>query len=178
MSIVVVRRSAPKQQRLLKEQGWTIIDVTSKGEKPWCRFSPFWPHRNIPIPGNPGQTAVSVEGVWQGLKVFDDEHVDVSKFSIDNMKNLKRPANRKGRGAVKGHLFEGQIIDYVSARRRIYQPSYLWILENCLVEEVKELRQLLSRGPVALLDYEINADITDVSKPLSHACLIANYLSD
>lgn len=178
MSITVVRRSASKQQRLLKEQGWTIIDVTSKGEEPWCRFSPFWPHRNIPIPGNPGQTAASVEGVWQGLKVFEHEDVDTSKFSIDTMKNLKRPANRKGSGAVKGHQFEGRIIDYVSARRRIYLPSYLWILDNCLVQEIEELRLLLSQGPVALLDYEINADVSAVSKPLSHASLIANYLSD
>ena len=178
MSIKVVRRSASKQQRLLAEQGWTIVDVTSKGKEPWCRFSPFWPHRNIPIPGKTGQTSVSVEGIWQGLKVFDNEEADVSKFSILTMKKLKRPAGRAGRGAVRGHLFDDQIMDYVSARRRIYLPSYTWVLENCLVQEIDELRFMLSQGPVALLDYEINPDVDDVSKPLSHASIIAKYLAD
>jgi hypothetical protein len=50
-----------------------IIDVTSKGPKPWVRFSPFYPHGNVPVANSPAYTAQSVEGVWQGLKVFASE---------------------------------------------------------------------------------------------------------
>ena len=41
--------------------GATVYDVTSKGEEPWVRFSPFYPHGNIPVPNSPGLTAQSVE---------------------------------------------------------------------------------------------------------------------
>jgi hypothetical protein len=27
-----------------------LIDVTSQGQAPWVRFSPFYPHEDIPIP--------------------------------------------------------------------------------------------------------------------------------
>lgn len=34
--------------------GAMIVDVTSKGSEPFVRFSPFYPHGDIPIPGSPG----------------------------------------------------------------------------------------------------------------------------
>ena len=40
-----------------------LVDLTSKGEEPWIRFSPFYPHGDIPIPMGNGATAHSVEGV-------------------------------------------------------------------------------------------------------------------
>jgi hypothetical protein len=51
--------------------GALVVDVTSRGPEPWVRFSPFYPHASIPIPTAPHQTAASVEGPWQGLKVFE-----------------------------------------------------------------------------------------------------------
>jgi hypothetical protein len=42
----------------------TLIDVTSRGPLPWVRFSPFYPHSGIPVPLSPGQTGMSVEGIW------------------------------------------------------------------------------------------------------------------
>lgn len=60
----------------------TIIDVTSKGDEPWVKFSPFYPHGNIPVPGIADAFAESVEGVWQGLKVFESEGVDLKKFNV------------------------------------------------------------------------------------------------
>ena len=48
-----------------------ILDLTSKAAEPWVRFSPFYPHGDIPVPFSAGRTAQSVEGIWQGLKVFE-----------------------------------------------------------------------------------------------------------
>nr|MBA3532079.1 hypothetical protein [Ardenticatenales bacterium] len=73
-----------------------FLDVTSQGEMPWVKFSPFYPHGNIPIPLSPGHIAASVEGIWQGLKVFESANVDASKFSITTMKNLKRTVRSNG----------------------------------------------------------------------------------
>ena len=35
-----------------------ILDVTSKGEEPWVKVSPFYPHGEIPIPHSPNHFAV------------------------------------------------------------------------------------------------------------------------
>ena len=51
-----------------------IIDVTSKGNEPWVKFSPFYPHGDNPVPFL-DRTAQSVEGIWQALKVFENEDV-------------------------------------------------------------------------------------------------------
>ena len=64
----------------------TIIDVTSKGKIPFIKFSPFYPIGNIPVPLSESVFAESVEGIWQGLKVFENFGIDISKFEITTMK--------------------------------------------------------------------------------------------
>ncbi|MGL4553312.1 MAG: DUF6939 family protein [Gemmataceae bacterium] len=151
--------------------GATVIDVTSKGEEPWVRFSPFYPHGGIPIPGMPGEVAQSVEGLWQGLKVFEREGVDPSRWAITTMAGIKRSG--KSRGAVRGHRFGDELLGYRDARWRIYLPAYRWVLENQLADEMARLRGHAASGPLVLLDYETNGDIDDLASPLSHAALVA-----
>ena len=155
-----------------------VADVTSKGPAPWVRFSPFFPHGGIPIPNTPDQFAESVEGLWQGLKVFEKGDVDASKWRIRTMRDIKR--SEKSRGAVRGHRFgvgSGELLGYRDARYRIYLPAYRWVLENCLVREIAQLRAELRARPVVLLDYETNEDVNDLSRPLSHAALVMHFLN-
>jgi hypothetical protein len=157
--------------------GAVIIDVTSKGAEPWVRFSPFSPHGGIPIPNTPGETAQSVEGLWQGLKVFEREDIDPGKWAITGMSGIKRGG--KSRGAVRGHRFgvgSDVLLGYREARFRIYLPAYRWVLENRLAAQVEELRRVLAGKPLVLLDYETNADPEDLSSPLSHAALVKYHL--
>jgi hypothetical protein len=156
-----------------------IIDVTSRGPEPWVRFSPFYPHGNIPVPFRPGFTAASVEGIWQGLKVFEHADVDPGTLRNTTMRNLKRGA--RGLGPVLGHragLDGAELLDYRTARRQIYLPAYRWVLEHCLQAEIAELRRLGASDTVVLLDYETNADLDDIGRPLSHAALLVRYLDD
>jgi hypothetical protein len=157
--------------------GALILDVTSKGEEPWVRFSPFFPHGGIPIPNTPGSFAHSVEGVWQGLKVFEHEDIDPSRWAISDMKGLKRAGGKRGK--VLGHRFgvgSAMLLSYRDARYRIYLPAYRWVLENRLTAEVARLRVKLASRPVVLLDYETNGDVANLSRPLSHAALVKSYL--
>lgn len=159
--------------------GVTVLDVTSKGEQPWVRFSPFYPHGSIPVPLSPGVVAETVEGIWQALKVFESCDVDASKMSIKNMKGIKRTTRSLGR--VLGHragLSGDGLLSYLEARKAIYLPSYKWILDNCLTDEVQNIKSLSSQHPVVLLDYETNTDVNDLRRPLSHAGLIKRYLED
>jgi len=154
-----------------------ILDVTSRGPQPWIRFSPFYPHGNIPVPFSPGHTSASVEGIWQGLKVFGQADVDPSRFRVTTMKNLKRSARTYGK--VLGHrqgVTGERLLAYAEARRTIYLPSYHWVLIHCLQDLLADLRVLEQERTVVLLDYETNCDLANLSHPLSHAGLIKRYL--
>lgn len=157
--------------------GAMIVDLTSKGSEPFVRFSPFYPHGDIPIPGSPGVFAQSVEGLWQGLKVFEREDIDPGKWAITNMSGIKRSG--KSRGAVLGHRFgigSGALLGYRDARHQIYLPAYKWVLENRLNDQVQQLRTIAASQPLVLLDYETNDDVKNLSSPLSHAALVKYFL--
>lgn len=164
-------RSAPAGSR--------VIDVTSRGSDPWIRFSPFYAHGGIPVPYSNGTIhSESVEGVWQGLKVFENEGVDVRSFSNAKMKGIKRSAGGR-RGSVLGHargVGSSELLDYVAARKEIYLPTYTWILQNKLEAEVTALLEIASTNDVVLLDYTDNGDLQNTRSPLSHASLIVGYL--
>ncbi len=153
-----------------------IIDVTSRGAEPWVRFSPFYPHGDIPVPFSPGYTSASVEGIWQGLKVFERMDVDTTKCKITSMKGIKRSSKKYG--AVLGHRagVEGKrLLIYVEARRAIYLPSYHWVLSHKLQDLLEQSAQLAATQTVVFLDYETNCDFDDLRSPLSRAGLVKRY---
>jgi O-acetyl-ADP-ribose deacetylase (regulator of RNase III) len=153
------------------------LDVTSRGPEPWVRFSPFFPHGDIPVPLSPGVTSASVEGIWQGLKVFESADVDPSKFAVTTMKGLKRSVRKFGR--VLGHRSGVSglgLLPYREARFAIYLPAYRWVLENRLGEAAAKLGELSANRLVVLLDYETNCDLEDLKRPLSHAGLVKRFI--
>lgn len=176
MLIAIASRRAKPATIETRWPNAVVVDVTSKGPDPWVRFSPFYPHGGIPIPNTPDGTAASVEGLWQGLKVFEAEDVDPRKWAVTTMRGIKRSG--RSRGAVLGHRYGDKLLGYLDARYRIYLPAYRWVLENRLASEVEQLRQLAAARIVVLLDYETNADVDDLSAPLSHAALVKGFAED
>lgn len=154
-----------------------LADVTSKATDALIKLSPFYPHGDIPIPYSRNQKAMSVEGIWQGLKVFENHDIDYSSFSNDKMKNIKRTIRKYGKplGHRKGINGE-EILDYVEARILIYLPSFLWVLENKVSAIINRLKEASQTKDIVLLDYATNGDIFEKRKPLSHAYLIKAYV--
>lgn len=174
--MIVVKNKRCKRENILKEYHDALtIDVTSKGE--WSMMSPFYPHGGIPIPLSDGVTSMCVEGVWQGLKVFEHEGIDRDSFRNGTMKNKKRTVRTHGR--CLGHQMgvnSTELLGYIEARKQIYIPSYMWMLENRCAKQAQILSKFISEGrTLVLLDFDTNSDIEDVSKPLSHASLIKAY---
>ena len=155
-----------------------VIDVTSKGPDPFVKFSPFYPIGNIPVPFSEGYVAQSVEGIWQGLKVFETAGIDTDKFDNDTMKRLKRTQRRFGRtlGHQKG-VHSEELLGYIEARKAIYLPIYFWVLDNHLSELLEKLRDIALEKDLILLDYETNGDVDNPAKPLSHAALVKMKLA-
>ncbi|WP_203925506.1 DUF6939 family protein [Virgisporangium ochraceum] len=159
--------------------GRVVLDVTSRGPEPWVRLSPFYPHGGIPVPLSPGVVGASVEGIWQALKVFENADVDAGKLGVTTMSGLKRTVRRFG--PVRGHragLHGRHLLAYEAARREIYLPAYRWVLEHRAADLVAELRALAAGPGVVLLDYTTNGDVADLATPLSHAALVARFVTD
>ena len=178
MKPMIIIESKKKTLESLKAQypDAMIIDVTSHAQDEFVKFSPFYPNGGIPVPFT-DDIAVSVEGIWQGLKVFEDADVDTSFFSKRDMKNLKRTVRKYGPclGHRKGVHGE-ELLGYLTARKQIYLPCYKWVLENKLQKLVTAIRIISKNKPVVLLDYNTNTDVWNPKSPLSHASLIKAYI--
>lgn len=168
-----------KEETLRKRYGddAIICDVTSQSQNmQLIRLSPFFPHGGIPVPFSDGITASCVEAVWQGLKVFENSDVDVNVFQNTSMKNIKRTCRRFGR--VLGHrkgVNGVELLDYITARKDIYLPTYLWTLENKVKPILDRLKEVNATKKIVLLDFTTNSNPFDTTKPLSHAYLIKAY---
>lgn len=175
--MVIVKHRNCKREKILEEYPDAVIcDVTSRGE--YKTLSPFYPHGGIPVPFSGTVTSACVEGIWQGLKVFGDKGVDLTLFANRSMKNLKRPSTKENPclGHQKG-LSSRELLEYIEARKLIYVPSYMWMLEHKCQDEIQMLLDILKQGKtLVLLDFNTNEDIEDSKKPLSHASLIKRYL--
>lgn len=170
------RKKAETLQKLCP--GAVIADVTSKSDNAQLvKLSPFYPHGGIPVPNSHGVKATCVEAIWQGLKVFESCGVDVAMFGNDTMKNIKRTVRKYGKPL--GHQYgldSTELLDYITARKKIYIPAYQWVLENKVQDIVARLREATKTKIIVLLDYETNADVDNPKKPLSHAALIKAYV--
>ena len=179
MKPMIIIESKRKKPEALKEQypDAMIIEVTSHAVDEFVMFSPFYPIGGVPVPFTEGLVAVSVEGIWQGLKVFEDADIDTSFFSKREMKNLKRTTRKYGicLGHRKGVHGE-ELLGYIEARKKIYLPCYKWVLENKLKKLVTAIRIISKNKPVVLLDYNTNPDVNNPKKALSHASLIKAYI--
>lgn len=175
--MILIASKRKKTENILKEYPDAIIaDVTSQAKDGLVKLSPFYPHGDIPVPFSEGYTAACVEGIWQGLKVFEHEDVDTNMFCNDSMRNIKRTVKKHGR--VLGHrkgVLGTEILGYVEAKHQIYIPTYRWMLEHKAMHIIERLRAANKTKTIVLLDYNTCCNVDDESKPLSHAYLVKAY---
>jgi hypothetical protein len=181
--MIYIENKRRKLERIQAQYpGADILDITSTSSKYAQILSPFFPHGKahpIPIPFSPGYFAMSVEGIWQGLKVFEGCGIDLSSFRNDTMFGLKRTVRKFGipLGHQKG-INSTELLNYFDARMKIYIPTYKWVLEN--VPEVRNLIQRIANRAkdhdIVFLDYNTNSDFRDTSSPMSHAGLVKLYI--
>ena len=154
-----------------------IHDVTSHATDSFVRLSPFYPHGGIPVPFSNNVTAMSVESVWQGLKDYEGVGIDTSVFRNSTMKDLKRTKRKFGNiiGHRKG-VNGSEHLGYIEARKEIYLPTYIWMLEHKALALVDRIKKESENGTVVLLDYNTNEDIEKRGSALSHASIIKGYI--
>jgi hypothetical protein len=147
------------------------MNVDGRAGYPYKLFSPFTYSQDfrIPVPGQEDMYSCCVENVWQGLKIIQGS----PDFSIFTNSPVKRKGN------VQGHLYDRDILDYVEARKKVFQPTYFHYLENYVDDELKE--EVLKRGlkeRVVFHDIMKNVDINNPETPLAHAYFVAMYFNE
>jgi len=176
--MIYIASKRSKSENIQNKYPNTIIcDVTSASNNSLVKLSPFYLHGNIPVPFSEGFYGVSVERIWQALKVFENEDIDLSTLSNTSKKGLKRTCRTHGR--VIGHrkgIHGAELLDFQAAKFTIYIPTYKWVLENKVTAIIDKKRAALTTYDLVLLDYNISENILDKNKPLSHAYLIKAYL--
>ena len=95
------------------------------------------------------------------------------------MKGIKRTVRRFGRPL--GHqygVYSSKLLSYNEAKSLIYLPSYKYVLENIpdVQHSIKRIAEAAKDKTIILLDYNVNPDNADSSKPLSHAELIKMFI--
>lgn len=171
-----------KLERIQKEfPDAIILDITSTSDSNYAKWlSPFYPHGNIPIPGDShGMVAECVEGIWQGLKVFESEGICMASFKNRSMKGLKRTIRSLGK--PMGHqfgIYSSELLSYLDARIKIYLPTYKYVLDNVsyVHDVIERIRIQSTKTDIVLLDYNTNTDYLNVRSPLSHAGLVKLYI--
>jgi hypothetical protein len=184
-AVVVANRRRGLHRLGLAYPGHIFCDVTkNSADEDFVQLSPFYPHSAIPVPFA-HYASESVEGLWQGLKVFrrNDgtiEDIDTSCLKNTTQKGIKRTIRAKGRSLCLGHrcIDSGKLLDYTAARRLIYVPAYRFVLEHRAQRAINKLISLWKRSPIVLLDYSTNVDIDNTRTPLSHASLVRDYIAD
>jgi hypothetical protein len=181
-----------------------LCDVTSKSTTEYNRFSPFYPWGEIPMPSyfeedDPvlrKRRSMSVEGIWQGLKMLPKkvppEGVDLTRFETEPKPTGFKRGGRQavswgvchygGGGSPGGDCpgLSGKQLEYIDARNKIYLPTYTWVLDNKLQEDIRTLREkikgLQDGQRLYLIDFYTNGEVKNTKSPLSHAHLLRNYL--
>ena len=157
----------PYRLRDTLPEGAVVYDVSSYADHPYCTLSPMWPHGGIPVPGMPGRTSDSVEGVWQGLKVIRG---DISERHFTGV-------GKKRGGKPTGHRLGSKSLKIVAARERIYRPTYEWMLLNKADPELlAEFRRLAFEGVTQHFhDVSDNGKIGNPDEGWAHAAVLAEF---
>lgn len=175
--VVVPKRQKDRIARLVGS-GYLPVDVSCTSTDPtFRRFSPIHPHGPLPVPGLADAVSWTVEGAWNGLKVFEGEGIDASRFSVRAKKRSAFQRRAGGaRGSLVGFLHGGRLVSAAEAAAAVYEPCYARCIAEHLRAETAFLVALVREGNrVALLDSCPAAD--DEEAAPSHAHVLRAHLA-
>ena len=174
-----------KKEGLTEEFGDAFyLDVTYSSSDELLRtLSPMFPHGNVPVPfSNRKLVAKSLEGIWQGLKVFSKEGADFSWFNKYGDSKIKRVESPRGRGQILGHqrgiYVNEPLLTLIEARSYIYGPVYKWILNNNCQQAIDYIRKCLEQKDVVFLEAGNQSNIRDIYTPLVHSELLRLFIQN
>ncbi|WP_281886254.1 DUF6939 family protein [Paenibacillus sp. YYML68] len=142
-------------------------------------FNPFRfdPQILIPVPGQES-FSYSIEAIWQGLKIFDGK-IDSDMF---HKKPYKRPLEAEQTEYSYSDTvfcYKNYIIDIVTARFLIYLPSYLYLLDRILPQDLcnEIFKYLQCDCDIIFYDWDSNFDIYNKFESFSHSAILTSWFN-
>ena len=159
----------PYTQRGTLPKGSIVYDVSSYADPPFCTLSPMWVHGDIPVPGMPGVTSDTVEGIWQGLKVIRGAIAP---------RYFRGQCGKRG-GKPSGHRYGEKLLKIVEAREKIYRVSYEWVLAHRVAPALIEgfVGRALAGDTQYFHDVSDNKNISNPDEGWAHAAVLVQYLN-
>jgi len=159
----------PFHHRKNLPKGAAVFDVSSYGDEPYCTLSPMGVHGGIPVPGMPGTTSDTVEGVWQGSKVINGK--TAPRF-------FRGPGAKRG-GKPSGHRLGDKLLKIVEARERVYRPTYEWMLEHRIDAALLDGFLASARDGVTQHFHDVsdNGNIGNPDEGWAHAAVLVQWLN-
>ena len=177
--------------------GFVNINASSRGPTEWRVLSPFLlgpirVNRTDTLSDNYYWTNYKYkklhnckifENYWQGSKIYDiDFNVDgeILPNFFDRREKLfmsdkpKRRAVPKSNGFVVTAFYDGQIMDYIESRKKIYCPMYADLIRHTIA--FKKLQKMLESGQNLLILGPDGRDIPITRKSLVRAVNDPNYI--
>lgn len=153
--MIVLESKRDNLQKIVEMNPKVIIaDITINSNSALRKLSPSFEWGNILVPYTDSLEYVpSVEAVWNELRITENDTDGFKRGCYDHV-----------------------IFDYIEARKKIFIPTYRWMLENKAAEIIKRMRIANRDKTIVLYDGEDNYDIDNPSKPLSHAYLVKAYV--
>lgn len=163
----IIEKKEQERIQQFKEWGYLLINLTRDStDEVYRQFHPSYPHGDVPFPEFPGYTAQSVEGIWEGLKMFITTGIDPSRFECTDPNKLSR--TEAYYGTYIGHRYGSNIVlTEEEAFEKIYKPLYSWQILVKMKKEFEILKNLYTtRQMVWIVD-----NIYD-----EHILLLMSYL--
>lgn len=188
-----IRVCGPKDKP--KDPNAIVLNVTSSSKDPLTRsFSPFL-MGPVKLYGPYG--AFNVENAWQYSKVYDEHHDSYGVFDSywdwalqgwGNKRGVRYPMG-KGRSPTYS-LWDGEVLDYIEARKQIYIPLYKQAVnqDNLLLLKAIIKSHLNQNKEVYLFDFDgydhvklgmtMEDVINDPTRKMGHGFVLAQLLED
>jgi hypothetical protein len=168
------------------------IDTTSRSKTKSKQLSPFY-LMNIPLYA--GLVSANMENAWQFSKVYPEHVNEIGQIKSDYWTWAKKGwrdnwAHRYPMGKGAAPLFsywDGERLDYISARKKIYAPLYAnAVVKTEAYERLKEIYK--QRGDITLFDFDgydyikLGMSLQDVinhpTRKMGHAFVLAMLLQN
>ncbi len=166
------------------------VDTTSGG--PFKDLSPFY--LGPIVDPHTGENCLNFENYWQYSKVYLDQwdfdkptpgYWEWRKQGFNNNRAIRYP---KGKGAKPfGSLFGNEILDYITARKRIYAPFYAGLVACTYSYTLLYKWLIIDNRDVVLRDYDgydytsLNMSLIEVinnpKRKMGHAFILAGMLT-
>lgn len=144
-------------------------------------MNPFyvWNTPCLPVPGHPGCNARSVESIWQGTKLINNT-IDEKQFLSSPYKRPsedERKINREFSYQDTVFIFNNAPITHIEARFLIYLTSYLFLLNDLLLDGLifHLIDAVRNNKNIIFYDWDSNQDIVNVKESFSHSAILASW---